>query len=487
MKRPIPQTRDAFISQVLRRFGGRGKVNDAELPITLVPSDPDFPYQIDKLNFTLAVPEGYPVSREVLPSIKVTNQDIPVGFKINIERGFDKLAATRESATLLDLLNALDKCLEEFLALEKASTLTIVPNLASYTPETPHTPAPAIPEPPPAPVVSAPRPVYTDDQRAAAKAKRDTDTRQLEARLKQSPVFRKSSDGILYTVPLEPRMKDQLPISLQTLTSIRLFVPLSYNLDPPRIEIPGVPKDIEAKVQRGFARQVQGNAGFSLMAHLNALASNLHDIATEEEEEDKVKETTLALSELAVSGIPAPEEGGKPVDTTPRIIDSDKPHIQVIPRPPEWNTPDDGSDGDYDDNSDYASSDAGSAHEGDGNEKIEHQVLERGTALSFPGIQMAGVQLLEVAKLNVTIKCNKCKTECDVTGLEASMAGKSSRPRLSRCEKCSQVLGIGSYHHISMLFLRSDVCRLPSRIRSPKFESYGIFRPSKLRDIRDTS
>src|SRR5690606_40783769 len=70
---------------------------------------------------------GSNAGNEAVPSIEVLNEDIPVGFKANIEKGFRSIAeAATENTTLLDIINRFDRRLESFLAEEKATTFKIV-------------------------------------------------------------------------------------------------------------------------------------------------------------------------------------------------------------------------------------------------------------------------------------------------------------------------------------------------------------------------
>ncbi|CUS07020.1 unnamed protein product [Tuber aestivum] len=450
VKRPITRGRSEFISQVLRRFECRGQVADTEITVSMPPSDPDFPYDIKQLVFKLLIPKSYPESRDVLPSIKVMNEHIPMGFRTNIERGFDGLATRREDATLLDLLNSLDRSLEGFLATEKIETLKIVPNTSQSTSRQPsqdQTPHTTVQPPKPSPLLALPVDNLTTEEVSTAQARRKRETRRLEARMRESSVFRKSEDGTRYTIPIEPRKKHQLPVPLQNVTSAVLIVPLSYDIHRPWLEFSGVPEDVVRRVNSGFAKQIQTNPGFSLMENINALCSNLHIISTQEESsenqlEECVEEAAQSLDNLAVEPTTATvPDKEKPVGLVP-----DKDHIQVIPRPPDWNVPEDG-ESDDDEDSEYDSDDYVSGDPEDNCEgpigQMDQKVIERGTAMSLPGIDMPGVQLLEIAKLNVTVKCSKCKKELEVNDLKPTMPGKSSKPKLSQCEKCSRVLGIG--------------------------------------------
>lgn len=457
VKRPVTRGRSEFLSQVLRRFKCRGQVADTEITVSMPPSDPDFPYDIKQLVFKLSVPKSYPESPDALPSIKVINEDIPAGFRANIERGFDGLAIGRGDRTLLDLLNSLDRCLEGFLATEKVETLKIVPNTSQSTSRQPsqsQTPLTTAQTPIPSlPLTTLPVNSPTPEEASAAQARRQRETYRLEARMRESSIFRKSEDGTRYTVPIEPKKKYQLPVPLQKVTSVVLIVPLSYDINQPWLEFSGVPEDVVRRVNNGFAKQIQKNPKFSLMENINALCSNLHIMATQEEllenhPEEGVDETAQSLEDPAADSIPhAVPSKEKP---TGLVLD-DKAHVQVVPRPPDWNTPEDGESDDDEgseyDSGDYISDDPEPNHGEGAGDRADQKIIERGTAMSLPGIDMPGIQLLEVAKLNVTVKCSKCKKELEVNDLKPTMPGKTSKPKLSQCEKCSQVLGIGDTHN----------------------------------------
>jgi hypothetical protein len=109
--RPTPRAqaedpRTFQIAQVERRFKPESSTSSngkTSLTFGLQPSDPDFPYEIESLQCVLHVPRTYPNGE--LPTIEVTNNDIPRGFQINIEHGFDAIAAGSPTSTLLALLS----------------------------------------------------------------------------------------------------------------------------------------------------------------------------------------------------------------------------------------------------------------------------------------------------------------------------------------------------------------------------------------------
>ena len=490
VKRPLRNTRQFQVAQLQRRFqfkGDDGTHTATEFTINLKPSDPEFPYDVDSLNFVLKVPLEYGTlvsdgkadeitgttvasDEDHCPTIHVLNEDIPIGFRINIENGFkDVVRNALNATTLLDMINTLDKRLESFLAAEKASTIKIIPNaprklavsnagvgsstsLGLTKPDdivgTAYVESPTTRSESKAPPSL---PDYPPEVLSAASAKREQDVRQLEARLGRSGVFSKTEapdGGLVYTVPLEARRRDMLPVPLLNLQSIILRVPKLFNLEPCAITISGVTKDVSDPLEKKFTNQVKANPQWSLMAHLNALAANLHTMATkvmEEEAEAKQEQEREEQEKLLVKDLENKaiiDETDTSLLTTGKgnmhlIHDNDKEHIVVIPRPPEWSYESDGEGGqsDTDDDSDYEDSSEDGEKKDQG---IPSQAGERGTSLSFPGIQMPGIQLLEVLVLNVTIRCTKCKTTVDV--MQVRPGGK---PRFDRCGKCSSIYGIG--------------------------------------------
>jgi hypothetical protein len=473
--RPQPQHQDPRtfeLSQLQRRFNCSSYPspdNGTKFTLDLKPSDPDFVYSIDVLKLRLTVPEEYKQGGGgPSVSIEVLNSEIPVGYRVNVERGFQELveaAKGRPSTTLLDLMNGLDKELERMLSGEKAETLKIVPNYSpAITPPSPAAPSPvALREIAEETKVPAP-PAPTSEERAAAKARRERETRQLEARLKLSDVFSKSQDGIEYVVPLEARRKDLLPVPLQPIRSVRLIVPLGYDIQPARIELVGVPDDVRMRVQKRFAELVEGNRGTSLTAALNMLAAKLHLWAAEEKAPKvvSVEKEVGATEPEAIEGeikIQNDEEGNGAKKTRKDSV-PDKSHIKVIPRPPEWSLPQGGdseSEDEYDGFSDLEESSGGEQETQDkaaAADDVHHSVQERGTSLSCPGIQMSGIELLEVLTLNVNIKCARCKTEKEVLNLRGTPSGMASKPQAFLCNQCSATMGIGTNSSPSARFQR---------------------------------
>ncbi|CAL3962614.1 unnamed protein product [Diplocarpon coronariae] len=454
--KPIPRAqtqdpREFQLGQVRRRFKPRETEHGSgatQLKFSLSPSDPDFPFEMTALECFLSVPAAYPKDG---PSLKVGNTDIPRGFALNVECGFATMVAEKPASSLLELLKALDKNLEVFLSAPKAETVKLMPNK-----DTRHLSAARSRSAEPAVGPAAVKPVfaassvekvaarsaepvitYTAQEKAEASKRREVETRQLEARMKRLPLYKMSPDGIAFTLPIEPKRRTELPTSLQTIKAVTLFVPQLYPLQPCRTKLEGVDV-LEAKpVELGFLQRTTEQKLATLTSHANYLAQNMHLLVKTKLE---IQEPARPVQYPVVDGH-APESSALEGHQDP-----ERSHIQYITRPPEWTTTDgdeasDSDDFDSYDTGDETDEDGGVEVQGEREEVSEHPKQrshnpERGTAISFPFMELYGIELLEVATLNVTVKCERCKTIAEVKGL------KDGAPRSESCKKCASLMGV---------------------------------------------
>jgi hypothetical protein len=459
VSKPIPQAqtkdpREFQLGQIRRRFSPKEtRLADGGilLKFSLTPSDPDFPFEMTALECQLSVPVKYP---GVKPTLKVGNRDIPRGFALNVEAGFDNLADDKPDASLLELMKALDKNLEAFLSAPKADTVKLVPNkdtrhLSSLPSRSVEPVAPTDTKPGGisnshgTPIYVSPTEAFTAEQKADASKKRDFETRQLEARMGRLPLYKKSSDGIAYNLPLEPRRRAELPVVLQQVKTVQLFVPLLYPLQPCRIGFEGVdPADSRAVIY-GFEQKSIEKKEATLVGHVNFLAQNMHVLA-------KIPlEPKVVPAEPASSLTPVTPESLDKGKAAESQQDPDRSHIQYITRPPEWTVIDtddlSGTDTDdlysYDTEAETTDDDGGvgvkAAAAGEP-EAFQEPVQnpERGTAISFPFIELYGIELLEVVVLNITVKCERCKDVTEIKGLKNGITKSES------CRKCASQLSI---------------------------------------------
>ncbi|MCJ1450014.1 hypothetical protein MMC28_000342 [Mycoblastus sanguinarius] len=448
VSRPVPKAqaedpRDFQIKQLKRRFSPTERSEDGgtAFAFQMVPSDPDFPFEMLALECVLHVPATYP--KDGRPSLDVKNKNMGRGYQINVERGFTRLAERAQQSTLLGLMNALDRQLEILLAEPKAETITIIPNNdpgkivredKSVRPqENKAVPSNSTKN-------SRPPEIYTPEQRRLASERREAETRQLEARVGRLLLFSKSSDGIAYTVPITPRKHEDLPVPLQAVKTIKLFVPLLYPLQNCRIEIQGVSREAAQNTEKGFERKVKETLETTLMGHVNYLAQNMHVLAVVPFEESKAEEddvpdvSSLQVGDTSIESEKAPAAAD----------DEDRSHIRIIPRPPEWGVDreeEGSSDSDFPDS--YDSGDEFSDEDGDGvplpmvPETSTSTAPERGISLSFPFLELYSIELLELVSLYITIKCQRCKDTMDISNL------RTNGQRSESCKKCAMPLSIG--------------------------------------------
>ncbi|KAB8294274.1 hypothetical protein EYC80_009700 [Monilinia laxa] len=451
--KPVPQAqtenpREFQLGQIRRRFSPKEirPTGNAEgttiLRFNLTPSDPDFPFEMTALECSLTIPPRYPTSP---PTLRVENKDIPRGFAINVENGFDSLVREKENATLLDLMKSLDKHLEEFLSAQKVETVKIVMNKDTrhlsipsrevqpmITPPQPESTVKDLEQPkvtPSKPIVS-----FTDSEKSEASKRREIEIRQLEARMGRLPLFKKSSDGIAYTIPIEPRKRGELPSSIKAVKAIQLFVPTIYPLEPCRIKLERVDAPEATSVEKAFVQKVEEAKALNLMGHINYLAQNMHILA----------KTVVKMEPKIVPILQTPPPVEKPKDVKGKGVateeSEEKSHIQYIARPPEWtivNT----EDAEYSDSDSMYSYDSGDESESEeGGVEVENEPEtsahnpERGTAISFPFIELYGIELFEITTLNITVKCSRCREMTEIKGLKTGVS------KTETCRKCATAL-----------------------------------------------
>ncbi|EAQ85198.1 hypothetical protein CHGG_09212 [Chaetomium globosum CBS 148.51] len=439
VSKPVPEreTKDARgyqIEQLKRRYSpqendiGHGMVS---LLFHLTPSDPDFPFDLNHLECDLRIPEGYPKHP---PQLLIKNKDIPRGFVINIERGWDALVQQKRGATLLTLVKALDRRLESLLSEKKAETVKLT--IFKDTRHLDSGPASVSGSQPVKPITKPtvdrpyiPEESYSKDQIAEAKARRAQDVRQLEARMHRSPDYQKSSDGVVYTLSLEPKRRASLPPSLQPVQSVQLIVPLLYPLQPLRILLNDVGSEDAEPVEELFAQKAAEQKQMSLTSHLNYLAQNMDRLAKQAQ---KAPAEVAPAVEVPASAVQEAEKAGEAEEAaqTP-FKETGKGHVHVIPRPVEWADYGTGSS-ESDDDSDDDDEDGGAVIEAEpAGPSLPTQTAELGTAMSFPSIELYGIELLQVSVLNLSVKCDRCKTINETTGL------KDNLEKASSCKKCA--------------------------------------------------
>lgn len=470
MERSDP--REFQINQLRRRYRPQ-EVNDSQgstLTFGLVPSDPDFPFELERLHCVLHVPSSYPKGR---PTLTVTNPEMEAPYRANVVRGFNEIVdytyRTNGQGTLLGWLNSLDKKLEPLLTtLERGPTLKFFANVGDGSaaqepiklPEKTSRPLSSSPSPATLPsvaakLVSQPRtvaPRYTAEAKATAEKRRSTETKQVEARLGRLPMFQKLQDGRTYVIPIQPTKKDRLPRTLQALKTVKLIVPQLYPLEHSSIKLQGVEGPEVRATELGFTQWVEQTSQLSLVSQVNYLASNIHKFA----------ETPLPKEQEPTENVPSAVEVDEDEDveepTNPPVAPSsqdndDRPHLVVIPRPPEWSVPDphsgaeDTSDESTYDEDEYSDTEEDEEGGAPVPASVDNNAPGRGVALSFPFLELYGIELLELTCLNITVKCERCKAPTDIKNVPQVTDEKGMMPKMESCKKCANNMSVGEYTH----------------------------------------
>lgn len=455
VQKPVPTAqqhnpRDFQIGQVVKRVSPQREDGEHGTTLTfkLKPTDPDFPFDLPGgLQCTLGVPVDYPQSGR--PSLRVSNKTMPRGHQINVERGFDALIDKAPQKTLLAYLNDLDRHLEEFLISEKAQTIKISANAPATSTPVEVKPVQAVSSPVSSKPTPLPRPLYSSQQKAEALRKRETDVRQLEARMGRLPLYSKSSDGTIYNLPIQIPKPARLPVSLQAVKEVVLFVPPLYNLEPCTVHLKGIESRDSQNVEMAFEKHARQRSDMTLMAHVNQLAVNMHTMSIDVPPID-TSNTTEAEAAVEIPPAKSEEQGDGTIE---QLLDADRPHVKVIPRPPEWDRPDGDSD---ESSSDYTSSEVSDESDDEDDGTIggaslptgaAAPVSDRGIAISFPDIELYGIELFEIAALGLSLKCDRCKTTIDMTSVKPSTTGTLTVTQI--CPKCS--------YEVSASFSRTPV------------------------------
>ncbi|EGV62179.1 hypothetical protein PSN45_000898 [Yamadazyma tenuis] len=284
----------------LQRFIKNQSDQAIYLSFIVIPSDPDFPFDLDSLKVSLCIPAEYP-HRQVIPSIYVLNDEIPRGFAANIELGFKRitsLAAGKplpspegeleeqiqlvDGKGLLSQVLTLDRFLEVFLKQEKRKTIKFVkgkPSKGSKSTSVSGSPSPS----------PAPTPVQQVHAVPVDENKRNQLLKQLHQKLKADiKLFNRSKLYTKYKIFVPVYMAEDLPQTWVDRGKIEILitVPLEYPSRSVTLEVPGQFSNAtgnyvqyETNLIRNFDEfQAHGAAGASenLVARINYLANHLN-------------------------------------------------------------------------------------------------------------------------------------------------------------------------------------------------------------------
>ena len=481
--KPIPnkEPRRFEIDQIRRRFSARevesSEHGSTDLHFNLMPSDPDFPFDLPRgLACVLHIPGSYlqtDISTQAVPRLDVKNSEMNRGFQLNVERGFSKIVERRPGAGILGWMKDFDKALEGLLIEQQAELITFVPNVRTATRVIPADRRNAAVEttatrPPQKAPLSKPKEEiaasYTESQLREASARRQGETSQLEARMGRLPQFELKSDSKVthYTVPINPRKGAELPVPLQSLKVIKLSIPASYPLAHCTIELIDVARSAARKTESAFERKAREDGrDINLLGLINWLAQTIHILATGPDPEPVPEPESALVEGTEQTQTPIIEtEDRHDLQSQGKTGTADnsleqKSHIIIVPRPPEWEVG-------LDDEASSASSGSGDEFTDRDEDFEDHKhtgtaepttsssstAPERGVSLNFPQFELRNIELLELVIINITVKCERCKTATDIVNVRGIKASEIANPTSSEkahtefCRKCALPLSI---------------------------------------------
>ncbi|QSS57890.1 CHY zinc finger domain-containing protein [Histoplasma capsulatum var. duboisii H88] len=454
VQRPTPHAqrgnpREFELNQIRRRFHPQERSDEdgTILSFHMHPSDLDLSDNLKSLACAMHVPLDYPVRG--MPSLEIVDENVGMREKILIQEEFENITKARISGTLLNRMNVLDRSLTKVFHKENPGQVTaplgsVAHESEGYTPDQGN--------------LKQPRAATISQEKEQASLRRAKEITQLTSRLERTPLFSKSSDGISFTIPLNPLKPHLIPQSLKSVKQFNLVVPLLYPLEPCHINILGTDDNSARATESSFKNHVIENPNASLTSHVNYLSTMLHTLANRlvESSESDRGVTLLSLNdnpdakEIVVSSATTPRLESQPKETEVSTELADRPHIQVIPRPPEWMSPKEGNES-YSDESDYSDAEesaADSDDDGDGGgvniPSVPPLPAGRDVALSFPSMELRGIELLELKALHLTLKCERCKDLLDMKNIKIGDDGISIPPkRVESCKKCGNYISLG--------------------------------------------
>ena len=243
------------------------------------------------------------------------------------------------------------------------------------------------------------------------------------------PSYQKSADGIVYTLPLEPKRRSELPLGLRNIQSVQVIVPLLYPLQQLRILLNDAESEDAEAIEETFAARAAQQRQLTLTSHLNYLSQNLHILAKQAQE--SIQRAAAAAAAKTSSTETHDDQGASLKSGN---VDS-KSHILVIPRPPEWGFGEE--QGESEDSEEHSSWDSDESEDGgvavfpQNAASRPAQQVERGTAISFPSIELHSIELFQVSVLSLSVKCERCRTLNEIAGLRPEVE------KVGSCKKCA--------------------------------------------------
>lgn len=456
--------RDQQIEQLRRAFPDL--TNDEHDPtkfrLKLIPTDPDFAFDIQALDFNLYVPLTYPsqprrdgtfATPSEYPMIIVLNKEIPKGFSANVDIGFKSLAEqfTQQNRTLLDMINALDRDLEGFLKQEKRATIKIVknnkprPSSLSNQEGTLNT-SESSSQFNRFTIDSPPKLFVPPEVRKERQAQID----KLKHSLGQSAVWGVSSDDLEDVLRISVLVKDpsELPSQMNGQLEFNLHIPKSYGIaDSCFIIFPTVVDEFPSSIiENNFNKFLRTHTSWKLFSVVNYLACRISDLKRADYELPESEAIVEAIVEATPEDIKQPSSNVHDEE----IQDKARKILSLLKKPKLKAVENDSSSDSQEPIeaeiiNDKEESEADEEADETDDEELENifeikPIEPRGIALSSPGITLTNIDILECNIVNLIVTCDKCSTQNDLFNIVSGPYGRDSKPFASTCTKCKSIL-----------------------------------------------
>jgi uncharacterized CHY-type Zn-finger protein len=441
-----PKPKDARLTEINQLKKGypslRASEDNTVFSVSMKPSDPDFPFELEYLQFDLYVPTDYP---KTAPYISVKNTDIPKGYSGNVEVGFREIAqANLGKLTLMNMTLQLDKRLEEFLMRDKLDTIKIIRGSASAgekkktdSKEKPKTSGAAAEEKKRSPAFN---PLTTSTfVPSHVKQERERQVQMMKHRLKdKSVLFSDAADGTTFAVTIfTPETSQILPSELFGSFRVLLYIPSSYGVTAARITIPDVDDVCARNVEENFNHKAEEvKSAWSLLALLNYLSVEIEQLIlppqevkvyAEQQREDDAEQLQQANEQSEKQQIRG--LGSLTEEEKQRILQ------QTTGEKAQHKQETEGEENELtNDQQDHE-------HAEQTESPLQLPPLSpRGTALYLPGLQLSNIDYLECQSLNIVVKCTRCKSYNDLMNIASAPYGRESKPVGVSCSKCNHTL-----------------------------------------------
>ncbi|CAO3702829.1 unnamed protein product [Rhizopus stolonifer] len=492
MKDTVDSKRELEIGQLETRYKSTYKFIKEDDKQTIVrlaikPTDPDFPFELNTLQLQLSIPLDYP---STVCQIQVLNTDIPKGFAINLEKGYEAHVTTVSThSTLVRQMNWLDRNMESLLQQAPAPTVRFISHVEredtrhlehsdttrplSEKPIKVHAPkktsTPPSPPSPPSPQQqqqktssSLPQQVssssksqqkhasslsnsfiksklvvtkYTTEQKTQANIRRQQELKQLETRFCDSYKMR-SNEIVVLTMQINDT---EFTFDLKPL-QLKYHVPLLYPLEPCTIEIESKKLDDTRKswVQYGFD---QHNRETSLFEKLNWMNRHLQTWLTTPVKMEE-KKSTLSIS--APSFVPASAPlASSSVFVPPKeevrknkVIVVNDPSYLIDDQESNEHSSEHSSD---DDSEDYSDDDSDASNQAS-LPAIPPTNIKRGTEIRLVEPTLDNISLFRCTSLHLIVRCARCKNTTAIENIQPQQ--EDNKERWMCCPTCSSVMGV---------------------------------------------